>query len=158
MSALACHFGSCPPQLVVEPGRAIVAAAGTIRREVVAVRTGTDGRRWVYLDIGGLAETEKEYIRYRLRRDANTDRRGRADQLTGPGTPLGFGRDACSISRYLPTNFSRTRNSATVTGRGASSPGPDNACCHRKPGFLTRRARLAVRRSGRCRWVLVRPH
>src|SRR5262249_26626347 len=61
-----------PPQLVVEPGRVIVGSAGTIGCEVVSVRTGTDGRRWVYLDIGrygGLAETENEYIRYRLRTD-----------------------------------------------------------------------------------------
>lgn len=68
-SALSRHFGDNPPQLVVEPGRAIVGSAGTIHSEVVAVRTGTDGRRWVYLDIGrygGLAETENEYIRYRL--------------------------------------------------------------------------------------------
>src|SRR5271166_5392055 len=65
-----------PPQLVVEPGRAIVGTAGTIRCEVVSVRTGTDGRRWVYLDIGrygGLAETENEYIRYRLRTGRDGD-------------------------------------------------------------------------------------
>jgi diaminopimelate decarboxylase/spermidine synthase len=70
MSALTRCFGANPPQLVVEPGRVIVASAGTIGCEVVSVRTGTDGRRWVYLDIGrygGLAETENEYIRYRLR-------------------------------------------------------------------------------------------
>jgi diaminopimelate decarboxylase/spermidine synthase len=68
-SALTRYFGAHPPQLVVEPGRVIVGSAGTIRCEVVALRTGTDGRRWVYLDIGrygGLAETENEYIRYRL--------------------------------------------------------------------------------------------
>ncbi|MBV9514193.1 MAG: type III PLP-dependent enzyme [Mycobacteriaceae bacterium] len=75
-SALRRYFGSSPPQLVIEPGRAIVASAGTLRSEVVSVRSGTDGRRWVYLDVGrygGLAETENEYIRYRLRtvRDAD---------------------------------------------------------------------------------------
>ncbi len=61
---------------MVEPGRAIVGSAGTIYCEVVSVRTGTDGRRWVYLDIGrygGLAETENEYIRYRLRTDRDGD-------------------------------------------------------------------------------------
>lgn len=75
-SALTRHFGSTPPQLVVEPGRVIVGSAGVIRCEVVAVRTGTDGRRWVYLDIGrygGLAETENEYIRYRLSTDRDGD-------------------------------------------------------------------------------------
>lgn len=76
-SALARHFGSRPPQLAVEPGRLLVAAAGTIACQVVGVRTGTDSRRWVYLDIGrygGLAETENEYIRYRLRTDRDGDR------------------------------------------------------------------------------------
>ncbi|HZC50894.1 MAG TPA: type III PLP-dependent enzyme, partial [Mycobacterium sp.] len=76
MSALTRHFGATPPQLVVEPGRAIVGSAGTIRCEVVAVRTGTDDRRWVYLDVGrygGLAETENEYIRYRLRTGRDGD-------------------------------------------------------------------------------------
>ena len=75
-SALARHFGATVPRLVVEPGRAIVGSAGTICCEVVAVRVGADGRRWVYLDIGrysGLAETENEYIRYRLRTERDTD-------------------------------------------------------------------------------------
>ncbi len=77
MSALTRYFGSDPPQLVVEPGRLIAGSAGTICCEVVSVRTGTDGRHWVYLDIGrygGLAETENEYIRYRLRTDRDGDR------------------------------------------------------------------------------------
>ncbi|BBY23872.1 alanine racemase [Mycobacterium stomatepiae] len=75
-TALARHFGAHPPQLAVEPGRAIAGSAGTISCEVVAVRTGTDARRWVYLDIGrysGLAETENEYIRYRLTTDRDGD-------------------------------------------------------------------------------------
>ena len=76
MTALELHFGSSPPQLVVEPGRGIVGSAGSVCCEVVSVRTGTDGRRWVYLDIGrygGLAETENEYIRYQLRTDREGD-------------------------------------------------------------------------------------
>jgi diaminopimelate decarboxylase/spermidine synthase len=76
MTALELHFGSSPPQLVVEPGRGLVGSAGSVCCEVVSVRTGTDGRRWVYLDIGrygGLAETESEYIRYRLRTDREGD-------------------------------------------------------------------------------------
>ena len=76
VSALRRHFGSSPPQLVFEPGRAIVGSAGTLRCEVVSVRAGTDGRRWVYLDVGrysGLAETENEYIRYRLRTHRDAD-------------------------------------------------------------------------------------
>jgi diaminopimelate decarboxylase/spermidine synthase len=75
-SALGRHFGSQTPRLAVEPGRMVVGSAGTIACEVVTVRTGTDGRRWVYLDVGrysGLAETENEYIRYRLRTPRDDD-------------------------------------------------------------------------------------
>ncbi|EWC58917.1 Ornithine decarboxylase [Actinokineospora spheciospongiae] len=70
-TAVAEHFAEVP-ELVVEPGRAVVATAGVIRSEVVLVsrKADTDEHRWVYLDIGrysGLAETENEYIAYRLR-------------------------------------------------------------------------------------------
>ncbi|MDT5145909.1 MAG: hypothetical protein QOC58_554 [Mycobacterium sp.] len=85
-SALARHFGGEQPTLVVEPGRVLVGPAGTIHSEVVSVRAGTDGRRWVYLDIGrygGLAETENEYIRYRLRSDRDGDPRADA-VVAGP--------------------------------------------------------------------------
>jgi diaminopimelate decarboxylase len=84
--SLTRNFGSAPPQLVIEPGRVIVGPAGTIHCEVVSVRTGTDHRRWVYLDIGrygGLAETENEYIRYRLRTARDGDVRGDA-VVAGP--------------------------------------------------------------------------
>ena len=73
--ALGQHFPVLP-RIVIEPGRAVVGSAGTLSCEVVAVRTGTDGRRWVYLDIGrygGLAETENEYIHYRLRTGRDGD-------------------------------------------------------------------------------------
>jgi ornithine decarboxylase len=58
--------------LLLEPGRVLVAEAGVIRSSVLRVsrRPGVDDRRWVYLDIGryqGLAETEGEAIAYRLR-------------------------------------------------------------------------------------------
>ncbi|MUL75172.1 type III PLP-dependent enzyme [Mycobacterium sp. CBMA226] len=73
--ALGQHFAALP-HIVIEPGRAVVGSAGTLTCEVVSVRMGTDGRRWVYLDIGrygGLAETENEYIRYRLRTSRDGD-------------------------------------------------------------------------------------
>jgi ornithine decarboxylase len=59
-------------QLVLEPGRALVAEAGVLRTSVLRVsrRPGVDHRRWVYLDAGryqGLAETENEAIGYPLR-------------------------------------------------------------------------------------------
>lgn len=63
-------------ELVVEPGRALVATAGVVHAEVVGVRIAPDGRRWVYLDIGrynGMAETENEYIAYRFVTDREGD-------------------------------------------------------------------------------------
>ncbi|MGH3436665.1 MAG: type III PLP-dependent enzyme [Sciscionella sp.] len=70
--ALARGFPARTPRLMIEPGRIVVADAGVIRSEVVAVsrRFPDDPRRWVYLDVGrynGLAETENEAITYRLR-------------------------------------------------------------------------------------------
>ena len=69
--AVTAHFGPDHPELIIEPGRAIVATAGMIRTQVVQVsrKSMSDTHRWVYLDIGrynGLAETENEYIAYRL--------------------------------------------------------------------------------------------
>ncbi|KAA9158397.1 type III PLP-dependent enzyme [Amycolatopsis acidicola] len=66
--ALDAYFPDSAPELVLEPGRAIVAGAGLIRTEVVLVAWRGE-HRWVYLDIGrynGLAETENEAIHYRL--------------------------------------------------------------------------------------------
>ncbi|WP_232078777.1 alanine racemase [Mycobacterium florentinum] len=104
-SALARHFGASPPRLAVEPGRAIAATAGTISCEVVAVRAGTDARRWVYLDIGrygGLAETENEYIRYRLATDRDGDPVGDA-VVAGPTCD---GDDVLYQSYPLPLTLS----------------------------------------------------
>jgi len=69
--ALRQHFGNHWPELIIEPGRALVGDAGVIVSEVVLAcdRSADGGRRWVYLDIGrfgGLAETEDEAIRYRI--------------------------------------------------------------------------------------------
>ncbi|MFD4254884.1 type III PLP-dependent enzyme [Amycolatopsis thermoflava] len=66
-AAVAAYFPD-EPEVLFEPGRAVVAEAGLIRTEVVLVATRF-GRRWVYLDVGrynGLAETENEAIPYRL--------------------------------------------------------------------------------------------
>ncbi len=71
MDTITEHFGNDLPELVIEPGRAIVGDAGVIESEVVLVsRRGAEtDLRWVYLDIGrfgGLAETEGEAIRYAI--------------------------------------------------------------------------------------------
>jgi ornithine decarboxylase len=70
-------------EVMVEPGRYMVADAGVLRTEVVLVsrRSPLDTERWVYLDCGkfhGLAETMDEAIRYRLRTAHD-----------GPSTPTG---------------------------------------------------------------------
>ena len=71
MNAMVTHFGNDIPDMLIEPGRAMVGNAGTVVSEAVLVcqRIPEDPRRWVYLDIGrygGLAETEGEAIRYRI--------------------------------------------------------------------------------------------
>lgn len=66
-AAIRSGLGPSLPALAIEPGRVIVASAGTLHASVVSVADRE--RRWVYLDIGrynGLAETENEYIPYRL--------------------------------------------------------------------------------------------
>ncbi len=71
MGAMTAHFGNALPEMLIEPGRCLVADAGVVASEVVLVsrRSRGDPVRWVYLDIGrfgGLAETENEAIRYRI--------------------------------------------------------------------------------------------
>jgi ornithine decarboxylase len=77
-------------ELVLEPGRALVAEAGVLRASVLRVsrRPGIDRRRWVYLDVGryqGLAETEGEAIGYPLR----------APGRSGPGEPVVLAGPTC---------------------------------------------------------------
>jgi ornithine decarboxylase len=72
MRAMTAHFGNALPEMLIEPGRFIVGDAGVVSAEVVLVsqRVANDPVRWVYLDIGrfgGLAETEGEAIKYRVR-------------------------------------------------------------------------------------------
>ena len=71
MNAMTEHFGNDLPEIIVEPGRFLVADAGVVSAEVVLVchKDRNDPVRWVYLDIGrfgGLAETEGESIKYRV--------------------------------------------------------------------------------------------
>ena len=71
MHAMTAHFGNDLPEILIEPGRFLVADAGVISAQVVLVchKAKDDPVRWVYLDIGrfgGLAETEGESIKYRF--------------------------------------------------------------------------------------------
>ncbi len=70
--AIARHLGGLDAHYMIEPGRYLVSDAGVIRSEVLLVthKPTDDGRRWVFLDLGrfnGLAETQDEAIRYRMR-------------------------------------------------------------------------------------------
>lgn len=80
-------FGVDMPEIMLEPGRSLVAEAGVIVSEVVLVsRKSRYGlNRWVYTDIGtfgGLIETLGEAIRYPL----YCDSKGRPEEvvLAGP--------------------------------------------------------------------------
>jgi len=108
MRAMTAHFGNDLPETVIEPGRCIVGDAGVVSSEVVLVssRGAADGVRWVYLDIGrfgGLAETEGEAIRYRIR----TPHDGAA---TGPVVIAGPTCDGADVlyqtaNYHLPTGL-----------------------------------------------------
>lgn len=64
-------FGDNLPEIIIEPGRSLVAEAGVIVTEVVLVskKGNNDMYRWVFTDIGkfsGMIETLGEAIRYPL--------------------------------------------------------------------------------------------
>ena len=64
-------FGDELPEIILEPGRSLVAAAGVIASEVVLIskKSSTGLDRWLYLDVGkfnGLIETWDESIKYPL--------------------------------------------------------------------------------------------
>jgi ornithine decarboxylase len=70
--SLHAAFGYDAPEVMLEPGRSLVAEAGVIQTEVVLIsqKSRGDSTRWVYLDVGkfsGLAETLNESIKYQLR-------------------------------------------------------------------------------------------
>lgn len=95
-------------ELALEPGRAVVAAAGVLRARVLRVsrRPGVDHRRWVYLDVGrysGLAETEDEAIAYPLRTPGRAGPLGPV-VLAGPtcdGDDVLYRRTPCALPLSL---------------------------------------------------------
>lgn len=70
VAAVDRRLGPVPPaEIIIEPGRHLVADAGALRCEVVTVsrKSPSDVHRWVYLDVGmfsGLAEVMGQAIRY----------------------------------------------------------------------------------------------
>jgi ornithine decarboxylase len=107
-AAIQRHLGpDLPPQILIEPGRFLVADAGVLRTEVVTIGTKspTDERRWVYLDVGvftGLVETMDEAIRYRIVAEDGTPYRD-LDQL-GPVILAGPTCDSADIL-YESTDY-----------------------------------------------------
>jgi ornithine decarboxylase len=80
-------FGEKLPEIIIEPGRSMVANAGIIVSEVVMIskKARFNQYKWVYLDIGkfgGLIETLDECIRYPI----YCDKKGCAEEviLAGP--------------------------------------------------------------------------
>ena len=68
-------FGDELPEIILEPGRSLVAEAGIIASEVVLIskKSSTGLDRWLYLDVGrfnGLIETWDESIKYPLYSEA----------------------------------------------------------------------------------------
>lgn len=79
--ALRRRLGPNLPRLIAEPGRYLVADAGVITTEVVAVtrKSRFDEQRWVFLDVGvygGLTEAMGEALRYRFRTPRGDGPRG----------------------------------------------------------------------------------
>jgi ornithine decarboxylase len=80
-------FGTDLPEIILEPGRSLVANAGLLVSEIVLIsrKSRTSLHRWVYLDVGkfsGLIETMDESIKYPV----YTDKQGELEDviLAGP--------------------------------------------------------------------------
>ena len=76
------------PELMIEPGRGLVADAGVLVSEVLlsSRKSANDDHRWVYLDcglFGGLIEALGEAIRYRIETERDGDLCGPA-VIAGP--------------------------------------------------------------------------
>lgn len=80
-------FGEDLPEIIMEPGRSLVADAGILVSEVVLIsrKSRTSLTRWVYLDVGkfsGLIETLDESIKFPI----YTEKRGELEEviIAGP--------------------------------------------------------------------------
>ncbi|MEQ8165972.1 MAG: type III PLP-dependent enzyme [Alphaproteobacteria bacterium] len=120
--SLRTHFGNHLPEVVLEPGRALVADAGILEAEVVLVsrKDYASDVRWIYLDVGkygGLAETEGEAIRYAIR--TPYDDTPEADD-TGPVVLAGPTCDGADVL-YREAGYRLPR--ALMTGDRVRLPG-----------------------------------
>src|SRR5690606_34067820 len=80
-------FGDALPEIILEPGRSLIANAGVLVSEVVLVsrKSHTALERWVFTDVGkfsGLVETMDEAIKFPIW----TDKRGELEEavIAGP--------------------------------------------------------------------------
>lgn len=69
-------FGDDMPEIILEPGRSLVADAGVIVSEIILIsrKSRTAMERWIYTDIGkfnGLMETLNESIKYPIYTEKN---------------------------------------------------------------------------------------
>lgn len=103
-------FGDNIPEIILEPGRSLVADAGFIVAEVINIsrKSQTNMYQWVFLDIGkfgGLIETIDESIKFPI----YFDREGLADEiiLAGP---------TCDSMDILYENFKYHMPDSTVPG------------------------------------------
>ena len=74
-------FGDDIPEIILEPGRSLVADAGILTSEVVLIsrKNNTALSRWVYIDAGkfnGLVETMDECIKYPIITTKDGDKEG----------------------------------------------------------------------------------
>jgi ornithine decarboxylase len=82
-------FNDNLPDIILEPGRGLVADAGVLMTEVIMVekKNPTDLHKWVYLDVGkfnGLIETIDESIQYPIVTDVTNDEKPEYYVLAGP--------------------------------------------------------------------------
>ncbi|MEV6948851.1 alanine racemase [Streptomyces sp. NPDC051172] len=105
LAAIDRHFTD-RPRLVLEPGRALTAAAGATLVQVKAIADRADGRRYVFLDAGlfslGLIETVGSAVEYRIEAlDHPIEASTRPSVITGP---------TCDSFDTLPTTYRLPRN------------------------------------------------
>ena len=109
--------------LIIEPGRSVVANAGVIQAEVVLVskKNHYEKERWVYLDIGkfsGLAETISESIKYKIITNVKDDK-----NILGPVIIAGPTCDSVDVlyleHQYMLPMSLRDGNQVWIMGTGA---------------------------------------
>lgn len=101
-------FGDELPEIILEPGRSLIANAGVLVSEVVLVarKSRTAVERWVYTDVGkfsGLIETMDEAIKFPIW----TDRKGELEEVVIAGPTCDSADIMYEHYKYgLPLNLS----------------------------------------------------